>query len=79
MTGATISLPAAASNKAVFDTSSATYSASVVNTLRLNAVIERLAMHFRSGQRTLDGHRSTEEFYNLCLSLSRFCILTFLF
>ena len=80
MTGAGISLPGSvSSNGVVVDGGCASYSASLANAFRLNAVTERLAMHVRYGQRVLDGHRSTEEFYNLCLSLSRFCILNFLF
>ncbi|CBI34397.3 unnamed protein product, partial [Vitis vinifera] len=71
MTGATISLPTSVSNIAGVETTSTSYSASLANSFRLNAVLERLAMHVRSGHRILDGQRSTEEFHNLCLSLAR--------
>lgn len=75
MTGATISLPTSVSNIAGVETTSTSYSASLANSFRLTAVLERLAMHVRSGHRILDGQRSTEEFHNLCLSLARFCFL----
>lgn len=79
MTGATISLPTSVSNIAGVETTSTSYSASLANSFRLTAVLERLAMHVRSGHRILDGQRSTEEFHNLCLSLARFCFLNSLF